>query len=162
MASSLAQAAQLGKLEIKSVSGEPFLAEIQIDQVKPEERATLQARLASAEAFKAARLTVDPNLKNLQFSVQNGAQAGTAVLKITSSQPLPAGFIDALVELTWAGGRVAREYTLAIPASTTKTPEQATALPEIRPPQTLPEVAPPRQDNQVPSASTEKLEVKKG
>lgn len=143
LASSLAQAAQLGKLEVLSGAGEPFLAQIQVDLVLPEERASLQAKLASAEAFKAARLTMDPNLKNLQFSVQNGAQPGTALVKITSAQPLPAGFIDTLVELTWAGGRVAREYTLTIPVGQAKAEQQVTRLPEIRPPMAPPTQAKP-------------------
>ena len=98
LASSFAQAAQLGKLEVLSGAGEPFLAQIQVDLVLPEERASLQAKLASADAFKAARLSMDPNLKNLQFAVQDGPQPGTALVKITAAQPLPAGFIDTLVE----------------------------------------------------------------
>lgn len=142
LASSFAQAAQLGKLEVLSGAGEPFLAQIQVDLVLPEERASLQAKLASAEAFKAARLSMDPNLKNLQFAVQDGPQPGTALVKITSAQPLPAGFIDTLVELTWAGGRVAREYTLTVPVGVAQAAEPATSLPEIRPPMTPPAVAP--------------------
>lgn len=138
LASSLAQAAQLGKLEVISGAGEPFLAEIQVDLVAPEERSTLQAKLASAEAFKAARLTMDPNLKNLQFAIQDGVQPGTARVKITADKPLPAGFIDTLVELTWAGGRVAREYTLTIPVGPAPAQEQVTRLPEIRPPMVPP------------------------
>jgi pilus assembly protein FimV len=136
LASSFAQAAQLGKLEVLSGAGEPFLAQIQVDLVLPEERASLQAKLASADAFKAARLSMDPNLKNLQFAVQDGPQPGTALVKITSAQPLPAGFIDTLVELTWAGGRVAREYTLTVPVGVAQAAEPATSLPEIRPPMT--------------------------
>jgi FimV-like protein len=143
LASSFAQAAQLGKLEVLSGAGEPFLAQIQVDLVLPEERASLQAKLASAEAFKAARLTMDPNLKNLQFAVQDGNEPGTALVKITSAQPLPAGFIDTLVELTWAGGRVAREYTLTIPVGQAKAEQPVTRLPEIRPPMAPPIEAKP-------------------
>ena len=153
LASSFAQAAQLGKLEVLSGSGEPFLAQIQVDLVLPEERASLQAKLASAEAFKAARLSMDPNLKNLQFAVQDGPQPGTALVKITSTQPLPAGFIDTLVELTWAGGRVAREYTLTVPVGVAQAAEPATSLPEIRPPMTPPTVAPKATAPKAPAVS---------
>ncbi len=153
LASSFAQAAQLGKLEVLSGAGEPFLAQIQVDLVLPEERASLQAKLASAEAFKAARLSMDPNLKSLQFAVQDGPQPGTALVKITSAQPLPAGFIDTLVELTWAGGRVAREYTLTVPVGVAQAAELATSLPEIRPPMTPPAVAPKATAPKAPAAS---------
>lgn len=143
LASSFAQAAQLGKLEILSGAGEPFQAQILIDQVAPEERASLQAKLASPEAFKAARLFLDPDLNNLQFVIQDGPQEGTALVKITASKPLPAGFIDTLVELTWAGGRVAREYTLTIPLEPVSEEKPASAaLPEIRPPMTPPATTP--------------------
>ena len=153
LASSFAQAAQLGKLEVLSGAGEPFLAQIQVDLVLPEERASLQAKLASAEAFKAARLSMDPNLKSLQFAVQDGPQPGTALVKITSAQPLPAGFIDTLVELTWAGGRVAREYTLTVPVGVVQAAEPATSLPEIRPPMTPPAVAPKATAPKAPAVS---------
>lgn len=153
LASSFAQAAQLGKLEVLSGAGEPFLAQIQVDLVLPEERASLQAKLASAEAFKAARLSMDPNLKSLQFAVQDGPQPGTALVKITSVQPLPAGFIDTLVELTWAGGRVAREYTLTVPVGVAQAAEPATSLPEIRPPMTPPAVAPKATAPKAPAVS---------
>ncbi|HEX4879210.1 MAG TPA: FimV/HubP family polar landmark protein [Limnobacter sp.] len=141
-ASSLAQAAQLGKLEVLSRAGEPFQAQIQIDSMLPEERATLKAALAPPEAFQAARLVVDPNLQSLRFSVQDGAKPGTAVVKITASKALPQGFLDALVELSWAGGRVAREYTLTIPADAAPSKPETTQLPAITPPRTLPPVAP--------------------
>lgn len=153
LASSFAQAAQLGKLEVLSGAGEPFLAQIQVDLVLPEERASLQAKLASAEAFKAARLSMDPNLKSLQFAIQDGPQPGTALVKITSAQPLPAGFIDTLLELTWAGGRVAREYTLTVPVGVAQATEPATSLPEIRPPMTPPAVAPKATAPKAPAVS---------
>lgn len=159
LASSLAQAAQLGKLQVLSGAGEPFLAEIQVDLVAPEERATLQAKLASSDAFKAARLTMDPNLKNLQFAIQDGDQPGTALVKVTSTQPLPPGFIDTLVELTWSGGRVAREYTLTIPVGQDTTAKPATRLPEIRPPMTLPPVA--NSDAPAPVAPTAEVPAAK-
>ncbi len=138
LASSFAQAAQLGRLEILSAANEPFAAQIQIESIQPEERASLQAKLASPEAFRAARLTMDPNLQSLNFSVQDGSSPGSAVVSIKADKPLPAGFIDALVELTWAGGRVAREYTLTIPVSDTNKPQPSSSLPEIRPPRTAP------------------------
>ncbi|HEX4918742.1 MAG TPA: FimV/HubP family polar landmark protein [Limnobacter sp.] len=141
-ASSLAQAAQLGKLEVLSRAGEPFQAQIQVDAVQPAERASLKAALAPPEAFQAARLVVDPNLRSLQFAVEDGPRPGTALVKITSTKALPQGFLDALVELSWAGGRVAREYTFTIPADAAASKAETTQLPAISPPRTLPPVNP--------------------
>ncbi|HEX4843087.1 MAG TPA: FimV/HubP family polar landmark protein [Limnobacter sp.] len=173
-ASSLAQAAQLGKLEVLSRAGEPFQAQIQVDAVQPSERASLKAALAPPEAFQAARLVVDPNLRSLQFAVQDGPTPGTALVKITSSKALPQGFLDALVELSWAGGRVAREYTLTIPADAAATKTESTQLPTIAPPRTLPPVtapaapaAPAASANAAPATAPEptpvaQLQVKRG
>ncbi|MCQ8895860.1 hypothetical protein NQT62_05330 [Limnobacter humi] len=140
------QAAQLGKLEVLSSSTEPFVAQIQIESLRPEERSGLQAKLASPEAFKAARLVLDPKLSTLKFEVKDSGKTDGALIRITADSPLPAGFLDVLIELSWAGGRVAREYTFSVAegkAPASKTP----AIPEIRPPQTLPPVAAPAPKN---------------
>lgn len=128
------QAAQLGKLEVLSSSAEPFLAQVQVQTIRPEERKGLQARLASAEAFKAARLTMDPRLASLRFEIKAGVTAETAVIHISSDKPLGQEFLDALIELNWAGGRVAREYTFT-PAEDKKQPPKTDPLSEIVPPQ---------------------------
>jgi pilus assembly protein FimV len=39
---------------------------------------------------------------------------GKAVLKVTSSRPVNDPFIDMLVELNWASGRLVREYTMLL------------------------------------------------
>lgn len=129
------QAAQLGRVQVLSNSSEPFRAEIAVEAIAPEQRATLKAALASPEAYRAARLEVDPRLSALTFEVVDGTSADTAVVKVSAQQPFEAGFVDALIELTWAGGRVAREYTLSIAQGPAPASSQATTqLPEIRPP----------------------------
>lgn len=135
-----AQAAQLGKLTVLSAENQPFRAEIQIEAVLPAERASMKAGLAPEEAFKAARLQLDPKLKDLSFTVVDGPSPNTVLVKIASDKPFPAGFTDALVQLTWAGGKVSREYTLDVPAAQVK---PATSLPDIRPPMTLPSTQKP-------------------
>ncbi|HEX5486686.1 MAG TPA: FimV/HubP family polar landmark protein [Limnobacter sp.] len=130
-----AQAAQLGKLTVLSSENQPFRAEIQIDAVQAGERATLKAGLAPEDAFKAARLQLDPKLKDLTFAVVDGPKPNTVIVKVSSEKPFPAGFTDALVQLVWAGGKVSREYTLDVPTGQSK---PGPSLPDIRPPMTLP------------------------
>lgn len=127
-------AAQLGKLEVVSSANEPFLAKIQIQTLRPEERKGLVAKLASPEAFKAARLTMDPRLSSLKFEIKTGATADSAVIQVSSDQPIGQNFLDALVELSWSGGRVAREYTFT-PADGQQSSEKTPTPPEVRPPQ---------------------------
>ena len=138
-------AAQLGKLEVLSEENQTLLAEIKIEAVQPNERIGLKATIASETAFQAARLTMDPSLKSLKFVVLDGSEPGTALLRITSDKIFPAGFVDALIELSWAGGRVAREYTLNVPA---KSPESV-KKPEVLPPVVLPQTSEDKTNNAV-------------
>jgi pilus assembly protein FimV len=124
------EAAQLGKITVVSKPDQNFAAQILVERVLPGERESLKVALATPEAFAAARLTVDPNLSKLRFSIKDGVAPGTAIIDVSSSAPIPAGFIDALLELSWAGGKVTREYTLSIPIRTT-TPAVTPVLPEV-------------------------------
>lgn len=127
------EAAQLGKITVVSKPDQNFAAQILVERVLPGERDSMKVTLASPEAFAAARLTLDPNLSKLRFSIKDGVAPGTAVIDVSSAAPIPAGFIDALLELSWAGGKVTREYTLSIPIRTT-TPAVTPVLPEVSQP----------------------------
>ncbi|NJM32913.1 MAG: hypothetical protein HC848_08755 [Limnobacter sp.] len=120
-------AAQLGKIQVLSKPGEPFLAEIQIENIQPGEQDTLKARLASKEAFAAARLSMDPQLSKVSVSVQRKEGSGETVVRLSAATALEPGFIDTLVDLSWAGGQVAREYTLTLPVAAPTGP----SIPEI-------------------------------
>ncbi|MDH4396452.1 MAG: FimV/HubP family polar landmark protein [Limnobacter sp.] len=130
------EAAQLGKITVVSKPDQNFAAQILVERVLPGERESMRVSLAAPEAFAAARLTVDPNLSKLKFAIRDGAAPGTALIDVSSSAPIPAGFIDALLELSWAGGKVTREYTLSIPVRTT-TPSVTPVLPEVSQPKSV-------------------------
>ena len=110
---SLAGAAGLGKLTVKSALGEPLLAEIELVAVQREELTTLTAKLASREVFTQSRLDYLPVLSSFHFSVELRADA-TPFVKVTSTQPVNEPFVDMLVELTWSGGKLLREYTFLL------------------------------------------------
>jgi pilus assembly protein FimV len=164
LSGSLANAAQLGKLEVLSSENQPLVAEIKIESVQPSERESLKATLANEAAFKAARLSLDPSLKGLKFKVVDGVEPNTAVLRISSDKAFPAGFVDALIELSWAGGRVAREYTLSVPVGEV-TPPKMDNIPAILPPMTLPSTTKPAEKADankkvVSDQNTKALEIK--
>ncbi len=149
------EAAQLGKITVVSKPDQNFAAQILVERVLPGERDSLKVSLAAPEAFAAARLTVDPNLSKLKFVIKDGATPGTALIDVSSSAPIPAGFIDALLELSWAGGKVTREYTLSIPIRTT-TPAVTPVLPEVTQPKpaTPPVLPSAKPAAQAPAAAT--------
>ena len=108
-----AQAAGLGRLSVNSALGQPLAAEIEIFAADKAELESLSASLASNQAFRDARIEFSPVLTTLRFSVEKRPD-GKAVLKVTSSRPVTDPFIDMLVELNWASGKLVREYTLLL------------------------------------------------
>ncbi|WP_296756034.1 FimV/HubP family polar landmark protein, partial [Thiobacillus sp.] len=74
---------------------------------------SLSASLASDQAFRDARVEFAPVLSSLRFAVEKKPN-GKAVLKVTSSRPVNDPFIDMLIELSWASGRLVREYTMLL------------------------------------------------
>lgn len=109
----LAHAAGLGKLSVTSALGQPLAAEIELFAADKAELDSLAANLASDQAFRDARVDYAPVLSSLRFAVEKKPN-GKAVLKVTSSRPVNDPFIDMLVELNWASGRLVREYTMLL------------------------------------------------
>ncbi len=109
----MANAAGLGKLTVGSALGQPLSAEIELFAADKAELDSLSAALASDQAFRDARVEFAPVLSSLRFAVERKAD-GKAVLKVTSSRPVTDPFLDMLVELSWASGRLVREYTMLL------------------------------------------------
>ena len=108
-----AGAAGLGKLTVNSALGQPLSAEIDLIAADKAELGSISASLASTQAFQDAKIDYAPALSNLRFVVEKKPN-GKAVLKVTSTKPVNDPFIDMLVELDWASGRLVREYTLLL------------------------------------------------
>ncbi len=107
------EAAGLGRLTVLSALGQPLRAEIELVAVQRDEIGSLSARLASAEAFRQARMERAEVLSSLRFEI-NQRDSGQPVVKITSVAPINDPFLDLLVELNWNTGRLIREYTLLL------------------------------------------------
>ncbi len=153
-----AQAAGLGRLNVKSALGEPLSAEIELF-VAGKETETLSVRLASPEAFGRAGLAYTPALSDVSVSVEQRA-SGEAYVQITSKKSFNEPFVDLLVELTWASGRISREFTalldppsvIADRARQKEAEAQVRAAPKVEAPQAEPMPAPGAQTDGGPSA----------
>ncbi len=131
----VAEAAGLGRLTVISSLGQPLHAEIDLVSVGKDELATLSARLASPDAYKQANLQYGPALTGLRLSIEKRPN-GQFYVKVTSSRPVNEPFIDLLVEINWAAGRITREYTgLIDPPGFVSAPvaPAPVAAPETRP-----------------------------
>ena len=105
-------AAGLGRLTVQSALGQPLRAEVEVTSLSREDAASLAARLASPDAFRQAGLEYNPALAGLRFAVE--PRGDRTFLKITTTQPINEPFVDMLVELNWATGKLLREYTFLL------------------------------------------------
>ena len=105
-------AAGLGKLTVMSSLGQPLRAELEISASR-EELASLSARIASAETFRQAGIEYVPNASAFRFAVDKRA-GGQPYLKVSTDRAINEPFLDVLVELVWASGRMVREYTVLL------------------------------------------------
>jgi pilus assembly protein FimV len=109
---STSQAAGLGGITVQSALGQPLAAEIQIVALQPEDFDLMQARIASPEAYKAAKLTYTPVLRHLRLAAERRGEG--AVWKLTSVAPINEPSLDALVEFTWPGGKLLQKYSILL------------------------------------------------
>lgn len=107
-----ASAAGLGKLTVLSGLGQPLRAEIELTAVTAEEARTLQPKLASMDAFRQANIEFNPALLALRFAIEQ--RGSKQLIRITSQQAISEPFVDVLLELNGANGRLVREYTFLL------------------------------------------------
>ncbi len=149
----VAGAAGLGRLNVLSALGQPFSAEIELVSVTKEELGSLSARLAHPDAYRAANLQYNPSLTGARATIERRPN-GQAYVNVVSTRPVTEPFIDVLIELTWAAGRLSREYTALLdPPGTTQPPAPViAATPESRPaPAAAPAPQPKAKPDRAPS-----------
>ncbi len=113
LATPAAYAAGLGRLTGQSALGQPLRAEVEVTSVAREEAGSLAVRLASQSAFRQANLEFNPALAALRFDLERRGE-NNFVVRISSLNPVNEPYLDLLLELTWATGRVLREYTVLL------------------------------------------------
>jgi pilus assembly protein FimV len=103
----------LGGLRTESALNQPFLGEINLFDVKPDELDTVKAALAPAEAFAKAGIERYHFLTGLVFEPEVSAR-GDLVIRITSREPIREPFMDFLVEVVWPAGQMVKEFTVLL------------------------------------------------
>ena len=127
----LAHAAGLGRLAVLSALGEPLRAEVEIVSLQPGEEDSLAARIASPDAFRQAGIEYTPTLVNIRVAIER--RDGKSLLRLTSTQAVNDPFLDVLLELQWATGRLVREYTFLLDPPEYKGPAPVAAAPAPAP-----------------------------
>ena len=124
-------AAGLGKITVLSALGQPLKAVLEVTATK-DEALSLVARVASIEAFRQAGIEYAPALVSLRFSREIKERGGRRFVELSTDRPLNEPFIDMLVELSWASGRLVREYTFLLDPPEVAA-KSATAAPVVPP-----------------------------
>ncbi len=108
-----AQAMGLGNIETRSVLNQPFEARIPLVQATAEEIDSLTVRLAGNDQFIRAGIERVPALSQLRFELKQVGK-GTDYIRISTHDPVAEPFLNFLVEVNWARGRLIREYTVLL------------------------------------------------
>ncbi|MGB0128415.1 MAG: FimV/HubP family polar landmark protein [Rhodocyclaceae bacterium] len=127
-----ANAAGLGKLTVLSGLGQPLRAEIDLSATKVE-LSSMTVRLAPPETFKETGVEYATALSGIKFDIAT-RRNGKPYLKLSSDRVLSEPFLDVLIQVDWAQGRLVREYTFLLDPPESLTRRQAVA--PVTPPQT--------------------------
>ena len=124
----------LGDLHLKSALNQDFNAEIALLSVKTDELDGVKVILASPAAFQKAGVDRPFILTKLRFKPDLNAE-GKVVIHVTSREAIREPFLNFLIEVNWAKGRLVREYTVLLdPPVTMKRRPPHVAPPTARPP----------------------------
>jgi len=145
MLPAMAMGAGLGKLALHSALGQQLRADIDIVSLQRGEAGSLSARIASPDTFRQAGVDYGPAISSLRASVQN--RDGQYYVVLSSTQPINEPFLDVLVELNWATGRLVRQYTFLLDPAEYKGPA---ASPPVAAVQSKP-VEPPQAPQPAPA-----------
>src|SRR5512147_417738 len=103
----------LGKLSVESSIGQPLVAQIQIMSATPEELDTLTARIADPSLYRQNNYSYNGVLARARVSVDK-KPGGQATIRVVTAGAVNEPFLDLMVEVSWASGRLVREYTFLL------------------------------------------------
>ena len=114
-------AAGLGRLNVLSSLGQPFKGEIDLISVQQAELESLTVKLATVDAYSAAQLAYPEPSLGLRLTL-NKRSDNTYVIQVSSAGAVDEPVFNLLVDLSWLGGKVRREYTALLDPAGYKVP----------------------------------------
>jgi len=136
-----AYALGLGDIHLKSALDQELSADIDLLSVRMGELDTVKAELAPLDAYERAGIDRSFLLTQLRFNPVRRPD-GTAVIQITTREPIREPFLNFLIEVNWPQGRLLREYTVLLdPPATMNRRPPAVATPAIKAPAGKPQVS---------------------
>ena len=127
----------LGKLTVTSGLGQPLSAQIELTAAQRDDLDSLRARIADPSVYRDNGAQYVGALARARIVVEQ--RASGAFLRVTTAAPVNEPFLNLIIELNWASGRVVRDYTFLLD------PPGATEMQAVEPAAPIrPEVAPTR------------------
>ncbi len=111
--SGIAASLGLGKLTVQSSLGQPLSAQIELTSIAKEELDSVSARIADSSLYRQNNLSYQGVLSRARVTMER-LPSGDAVLKVTTAASVAEPYLDLLVEVNWASGRVVRAYTFLL------------------------------------------------
>lgn len=107
-----AQALGLGRLTVDSSLGQPLSARIDLTSATREDLDSLTARVADPSLYRQNNLAFQPALSRTRVTLEQGPTG--PYLRVTSPTSVNEPYLDLMVEVNWASGRVVRSYTFLL------------------------------------------------
>ena len=127
----------LGKLTVQSSIGQPLSAQIELSAATREELDSLSVRVADPGLYRQNNLAYNSVLSRARITLERGT-AGP-YLRVVTQNAVNEPYLDLMVEVNWASGRLVRDYTFLLdPPGVAPTPVEPVAPVRAG-------VAPPRQ-----------------
>jgi pilus assembly protein FimV len=127
-----AMALGLGDIHLHSSLNAPLDADIDLIGATPEDLSSLKAEVASRETFQKNGLDWPAYLATVTLKPMHTSD-GRDIIKVRSGVAITEPFATLLVEINWARGHVAHEYTVLLDPPV-YTPDQGQAAPAVAAP----------------------------
>ena len=127
-----AMALGLGDIHLHSSLNAPLDADIELIGATPEDLSSLKAEVASRETFQKNGLDWPAFLSSVTLKPMHTAD-GHDIIKVRSGVAITEPFATLLVEINWARGHVAHEYTVLLDPPV-YTPDQGQAAAPVAAP----------------------------
>jgi pilus assembly protein FimV len=102
----------LGKLTVDSNLGQPLSAHVELTAAQKDELDSLSAKVADPGVYRDNNVQYPGVLSRARVVVEQ-TQSGPQ-LRVTTSQAVNDPYLDLIVEVNWATGRVVRNYTFLL------------------------------------------------
>jgi len=103
----------LGRLTVDSGLGQPLSARVELTAAQKDELDTLSAKIADPSVYRDNNVQYPAAMSRARVSVEQGPN-NQYYLKVSTQQAVNEPFLDLIVEVNWATGRVVRNYTFLL------------------------------------------------